>query len=75
MLASSICSFISAEELSGAASLVEQQTFRSFETYICATVLYVLLAGLFKVVLAGIGKLAFPQSSGLARLQAKGDAA
>jgi len=75
MLASSICSFISAEELSGAASLVEQQTFRSFETYICATVLYVMLAGLFKVVLVGIGKLAFPQSSGLARLQAKGDAA
>ena len=75
MLASSIASFISAEELSGAASLVEQQTFRSFETYICVTVLNLALAGLFKLTLAGIGKLAFPQVSGLARIQAKGEAA
>jgi polar amino acid transport system permease protein len=75
MLASSICSFISAEELSGAASLVEQQTFRSFETYICATALYLLLALLFKGVLAGIGRILFPTVSGLARVQAKAEAA
>ena len=74
MLASSIASFISAEELSGAASLVEQQTFRSFETYICATVLYVALAGLFKLALWAMGRALFPRSSGLARLQARGDA-
>ena len=74
MLASSIASFISAEELSGAASLVEQQTFRSFETYICATVLYVALAGLFKLVLWSIGRALFPRTSGLARIQAKAGA-
>ena len=34
LLASSICSFISVEELSGAAAIIEQRTFRSFETYI-----------------------------------------
>jgi polar amino acid transport system permease protein len=75
MLASSICSFISAEELSGAASLVEQQTFRSFETYICATLLYLALALIFKAVLVGIGRLLFPSVSGLARVQAKAEPA
>ena len=69
MLASSICSFISAEELSGAASLVEQQTFRSFETYIVATLLYLLLALAFKLVLGLIGRMLFPKVSGLARIQ------
>ncbi len=75
MLASSICSFISAEELTGVASLVEQQTFRSFETYICVTVLYLVLAVGFKAVFAGIGWAAFPSVSGLARVQAKAEPA
>ena len=75
MLASSICSFISVEELSGAASLVEQQTFRSFETYIAATGMYVLLALAFKAILALVGRLLFPNVSGLARITAKGEAA
>ena len=75
MLASSISSFISTEELSGTASLIEQKTFRSFEAYIVVTILYLALAVLFKVTLYGIGKFAFPQVSGLARIQAKGESA
>lgn len=75
MLASSISSFISTEELSGAASLIEQKTFRSFEAYIVVTILYLALSVLFKAALYGIGRLAFPQVSGLARIQAKGESA
>lgn len=75
MLASSICSFISAQELSGATAIVEQRTFRSFESYIVATVLYLLLALGLKALLGIFGGMAFPRVSGLARVQAKGEAA
>jgi len=75
MLASSICSFISAQELSGATAVVEQRTFRSFESYIVATVLYVVLALLLKALLALIGRAAFPRVPGLERIQARGEAA
>ena len=75
MLASSICSFVSAQELSGVTAIVEQRTFRSFESYIVATVLYLLLALALKALLAIVGRLAFPRVSGLARLRTKGEAA
>ena len=75
MLASSICSFISAQELSGVTSIVEQRTFRSFESYIVATLLYLGLALALKAVLATIGRFAFPRVSGLARVQIRGEAA
>ena len=75
MLASSICSFISAQELSGASAIVEQRTYRSFETYIVATILYLLLALALKAVLGIVGRLAFPRVSGLARVRTKGEAA
>ena len=75
MLASSICSFISAQELSGVTAIVEQRTFRSFESYIVATVLYVVLALLLKLLLAFIGRVSFPRVSGLSRIQAGGEAA
>ncbi|HLZ65837.1 MAG TPA: amino acid ABC transporter permease [Aliidongia sp.] len=75
MLASSICSFISAQELSGATAIVEQRTFRSFESYIVATTLYLLLALALKAVLGAVGRVAFPRVSGLARVQTKGEAA
>jgi polar amino acid transport system permease protein len=74
MLASSICSFISAQELSGATAIVEQRTFRSFESYIVATALYLALALALKGILGLVGRLAFPRVSGLARVQAKGEA-
>jgi polar amino acid transport system permease protein len=59
MLASSVCSFISVEELSGAAALVQSETFRSLEVYIFVTVLYLLLALAFKVALGLLGQWLF----------------
>lgn len=59
LLASSICSFISVPELSGAAAIIEQRTFRSFETYIVVTVIYLVLALTLKLVLAWLGQWLF----------------
>jgi len=74
MLASSICSFISVQELSGAAAIVEQRTFRSFETYIIVTGVYLVMALSLKLFLLWLGGRLFPQVSGLARLDAKAGA-
>src|SRR3546814_1046666 len=46
-----------------------------FESYIVATLIYLALALGLKVVLFGIGRLAFPRVSGLARVQSRGEAA
>ncbi|CAH1672389.1 amino acid ABC transporter permease [Chelatococcus asaccharovorans] len=75
LLASSICSFISVQELSGVTAIIEQRTFRSFESYIVATLLYLVLALTLKVGLLGLGRLIFPRVSGLSRVQVKGEAA
>lgn len=48
MLASSVVSAISAEELTAAAHLLDSESFRSFEIYIVVMVLYILLALLFR---------------------------
>lgn len=68
MLGTSICSFISVQELSGSASVVESDTFRSFETYIVVTVIYLLLSLLLRLVLFGCGEVLFPRGTGLRRL-------
>ena len=44
MLGSAVCGQISAEELSQAANLISSRTFRSFESYIVVTLVYLLLA-------------------------------
>jgi polar amino acid transport system permease protein len=44
MLGSAVCGQISAEELSQAANLISSRTFRSFESYIIATLSYLALA-------------------------------
>lgn len=75
MLASSICSFISVQELSGAAAIIEQRTFRSFETYIIVTVIYLLLALSLKIFLLWLGQRLFAPVSGLARVDVKAEAA
>jgi polar amino acid transport system permease protein len=72
LLASSICSFISVPELSGAAAIIEQRTFRSFETYIVVTATYLMLALCLKALLFWLGRKMFPQTSGLARIEPKG---
>lgn len=59
LLASSICSFISVPELSGSAAIVEQRTFRSFETYIVVTVAYLVLALALKLALIWLGDRLF----------------
>lgn len=55
MLASSVCSFISVEELSGGAALIQSNTFRALEVYMLVTVMYLGLALAFKLVLALVG--------------------
>jgi polar amino acid transport system permease protein len=72
MLASSICSFISVAELSGAAAIIEQRTFRSFETYIVVTCIYLVLALTLKLLLLWLGRIIFPSTSGLARVEVRG---
>ncbi|RXT56205.1 ABC transporter permease [Bosea sp. Tri-44] len=75
LLASSICSFISVPELSGTAAIIEQNTFRSFETYIVVTLIYLALALSLKVSLLWLGRRIFPRLSSLDRLDAKAEAA
>ena len=55
MLASSICSAISATELTAAASYVQSQSYRSFEVYIAITGVYLALALVLRGVLALVG--------------------
>lgn len=59
LLASSICSFISVSELSGSAAIIEQRTFRSFETYIIVTIAYLVLALGLKLGLMWLGDRLF----------------
>jgi len=69
MLATSVCSFISVQELSAQAANIESDTFRSFETYITVAVIYLGLALALRLLLAGLGALLFPAGSGLGRLR------
>ena len=55
MLASSICSAISATELTAAASYVQSQSYRSFEVYLAITGIYLALALVLRGILALIG--------------------
>ncbi|MGH6761671.1 MAG: amino acid ABC transporter permease [Phyllobacterium sp.] len=55
MLASSICSAISTNELAASAAFVESQSYRSFEVYIVVTLIYLGLALCLRAVLALIG--------------------
>lgn len=75
LLASSITSFISVQELSGTAAVIESRSFRSIESYMVATLIYLGLAIVLKLLLFAVGRFAFPRLSGLARVQAKGESA
>ncbi len=55
MLASSVCSAISLEELTATAANIESTSYRAFEIYIVVTLLYVALAIGMRFVLALIG--------------------
>jgi polar amino acid transport system permease protein len=59
MLASSVTSQISAEELTAIANRVQSDTFRSFETYIVVALCYILLSILMRLGFWGLGQIIF----------------
>lgn len=59
MLASSLTSQISVDELTGIAGQVQSETFRSFETYAVIAVLYLILAFCLRFVLWLLGMAIF----------------
>jgi polar amino acid transport system permease protein len=59
MLASSITSQISAEELTATANLVQSDTYRSFEVYIIVAVIYLALSLLYRLAFKAIGLIIF----------------
>lgn len=67
MLASSIVSQISAEELTAAASQIQSKTFRSFEVYLVLAVSYLALSIAVKALLVRMGTLLFPEQRILRR--------
>jgi len=56
MLGSAVCSQIATEELSFFANFIQSRNFRSFETYIITTVIYLCMALLIRQLLAWIGR-------------------
>jgi polar amino acid transport system permease protein len=61
MLASSVCSQISAEELTAVANYIQSDTYRAFETYIIVAVLYVILSLVMRAGFWGLGLVLFPR--------------
>lgn len=61
MLASSICSQISAEELTAVANRIQSDTFRSVETYLIVGVAYLLMSLLMRFIFWLIAMVAFPR--------------
>lgn len=59
MLASSVTSQISAEELTAVANVLQSETFRSFEVYLIVAVIYLILSLLFRIAFWGVGQLVF----------------
>jgi polar amino acid transport system permease protein len=59
LLASSITSQISAEELTAVANRIQSDTFRAFETYIATGVLYLVLSMVVRVALWLFGQAVF----------------
>jgi polar amino acid transport system permease protein len=55
MLGSAVCSLISTEELSYAASLIQSRSFRAFEAFIVATLTYIALAIALRRLLNWLG--------------------
>ncbi|MGB3288274.1 MAG: amino acid ABC transporter permease [Burkholderiaceae bacterium] len=66
MLASSICSQISAEELTAVANFIQSDTYRPFETYIVAGALYVVLSLLLRALFWVFGLAIFRRRRNLA---------
>lgn len=67
MLASSIMSQISVEELTAIGLEIQSRTFRGFEAYVVIAVIYLVMSWLLRLVMAGCYNLAFPKQRHLAR--------
>ena len=65
MLATSVMSQISADELTGDAYQIQALTYRGFEAYLVVAVVYLALTALLRGVLAIGGRLAFPSRPAL----------
>jgi len=61
MLATSITSQISAEELTAVANLVQSMTYRAFETYMVTAAMYLCLALLMRAGFTLLGLVLFPR--------------
>lgn len=61
MLASSITSQISAEELTAVANRIQSETFRSVETYLLVAAAYLVLSLVMRVVFWVVSYIAFPR--------------
>ena len=61
MLASSVTSQISAEELTAVANYIQSETYRSFETYIVVALIYIALSLIMRLGFWVIGQLLFPR--------------
>jgi polar amino acid transport system permease protein len=59
MLASSVTSQISAEELTAVANVIQSDTFRSFEVYVVVAVVYIALSFLYRLGFWLIGRVLF----------------
>ena len=59
MLGSAVVSQISAEDLTYAANFIQSRTFRAFEVYLVAAVIYLLLAIAMRALLRGLGHVLF----------------
>lgn len=59
MLATSVVSQISAQDLFHTASIVQSRTFRDFEVYIVVAAVYLALALIFRLAFAGLYQLVF----------------
>ena len=61
MLASSITSQISAEELTAVANRVQSDTFRSVETYLIVAAAYLVMSLVMRALFWAVGSFAFPR--------------
>ncbi|PRD40598.1 ABC transporter permease [Phyllobacterium phragmitis] len=61
MLASSVTSQISAEELTAAANFIQSETYRPFETYIVIAFIYLALSLMMRLMFWAFGLLVFPR--------------
>jgi polar amino acid transport system permease protein len=61
MLASSVTSQISAEELTAVANYIQSDTYRAFETYIVVALIYVVLSLVMRAGFFALGQIIFPR--------------